>query len=1043
MAKKHLSKQNDHISKIAEDYGFFDWKTIWDDSANGSLKQKRGDPNVLFKGDKTRKGRKGDEVKIPAKNIKEDSKATDNDYVYQVPRKKLQLNLRVLNVDFTPIKQAQYELSIEGRDESYSGKTNDQGEIIAEDIPLAAQRGKLSVRVSPQDANVAGPQAEGNQGDANAGQPAEGAIEGDVPVTWELKIGGINPIMEQAPDKWCISGVQQRLNNLGINSGPVDGKLGVCTRSAVEAFQSMFDLDKDGKPGQNQTQPKLRNLHDKNTLFGPPPKAAAGITPVPKDKRLKTTTGDIGHVAPSFDGTFFNTLVIRPEYRISLRLGEIENLFAEKPDTDLGRMARFQVLGLYYFPLGHRVSTTPGEYGRGWHKTLAHVKTKIFGFPAGADAAKVDEGIKLWLKTRVVHGGVLPKPADDPRKPQEDNFRKIRLPGGFTFLNLGTANTDGLQDNVNQPPYDFRFDAARLYNMETKYYDDNAVLGKIPLVAKVERKIGGNWKAAKEVTVYFKLMKPYELPKFDFNKSILDQVNSPPLRQSTIGDRQGRKQFKKGHGPYKAIHEEEQFNYDPEGDDPQVNNCHMDHGGKRGDSLDKVFDVQNVPGFNSDHSDTRKVPHKHFPQAELANDPQHPHAVKVKTNEDGEAGVIFMPSRCGGDRYRIRAYVGPPTLPSDGTGPDGVRVETGTFIVWRNIRVSRCIRQNVGNTILQKIRDQAGAANNTTYLKWLSVADKKGNIVGLPDYDFSDRADKKAGSLGGPFDGLIAQFARAFCELERDSENVEELTDAEWQAAVQQAIDDANANKGNLAPVPGYNWNQLDVPRLFLDIAAEGLTVDNSGTHLPLRHPHDYYSVAVNKPPTAPVVDQSGNPVLDSSGNAVLDVHPGWINGISSLILFFMLPGFSRHLSKNGFLPGLTLIQGGFGCTWQLISKAGLSETYELAYGGIALFFRACFDWGGKAMYLKKVSRPAKKQKNSLPYCYDYSSTVAHEMGHLLFRVHAPGYDYNASDEADGVRLDRHDPQQDCICGMSYKTCEGQFCAECLLALRGWKISAL
>ena len=206
--------------------------------------------------------------------------------------------------------------------------------------------------------------------------------------------------MEKAPEKWCISGVQARLNNMAINSGPVDGILGSNTKYAVKTFQAYFDLKKDGKPGQGETQPKLVDVHDKNTYTGnPAPKPATGIPPVPEKKKLETPDEDIGHVAPcGDDNDFFNTLVVRPEYRISITLGDIENLFAQEPDTDLGRMARFQVLGLYPFPLGHKVSTTANLYPKGWHHTLKHVKTKVFGLADNAPDTDVDEQVAQWLK---------------------------------------------------------------------------------------------------------------------------------------------------------------------------------------------------------------------------------------------------------------------------------------------------------------------------------------------------------------------------------------------------------------------------------------------------------------------------------------------------------------------------------------------------------------------------------------------------------------------------------------------------------------------
>ncbi len=47
----HTVKQGEHISRITEQYRFFDYHTIWDHANNSALKQKRQNPNVLLPGD--------------------------------------------------------------------------------------------------------------------------------------------------------------------------------------------------------------------------------------------------------------------------------------------------------------------------------------------------------------------------------------------------------------------------------------------------------------------------------------------------------------------------------------------------------------------------------------------------------------------------------------------------------------------------------------------------------------------------------------------------------------------------------------------------------------------------------------------------------------------------------------------------------------------------------------------------------------------------------------------------------------------------------
>jgi hypothetical protein len=128
--------------------------------------------------------------------------------------------------------------------------------VIEVRVPPTAVSAVLTVRMKPADSDAGTPPG------ADA---APGGVQGDSPVTWDLKIGALNPIMELAPDKWCIPGVQQRLNNLGFDSGPVDGIRGPLTTAAVKRFQGTFGLTVDGLPGQGETQPKLQEVHDTNS----------------------------------------------------------------------------------------------------------------------------------------------------------------------------------------------------------------------------------------------------------------------------------------------------------------------------------------------------------------------------------------------------------------------------------------------------------------------------------------------------------------------------------------------------------------------------------------------------------------------------------------------------------------------------------------------------------------------------------------------------------------------------------------------------------
>ena len=86
-------------------------------------------------------------------------------------------------------------------------------------------------------------------------------------------------------------------------------------------------------------------------------------------RKMPTKEKDIGHVAPSFESPkFYNSLVVRPEYRISLELGNISDLFVHKQDSLKGKMERMQVAALFYFPMNHKKAEDAVKFGWKYYK---------------------------------------------------------------------------------------------------------------------------------------------------------------------------------------------------------------------------------------------------------------------------------------------------------------------------------------------------------------------------------------------------------------------------------------------------------------------------------------------------------------------------------------------------------------------------------------------------------------------------------------------------------------------------------------------------
>jgi hypothetical protein len=214
MAGNYTVKQGDHLSKIAKDFGFSDYHTIWDDPNNADLKQKRQDPNVLFP---------GDTLFIPDREAREESASTDQQHRYQVRRPKLQLRLVLEDLYEKPIANAPCVLALgsETRD-----VTTDATGRIEQDIPSDVHDAFLIIH-----------------GDQTP-------FDGD---SIAIKIGDMDPVDQ-------VSGQTARLNNMGYFAGDPAQKDDQAFQSAVEEFQCDHGLTVDGKCGPI-TQAKLKQVH--------------------------------------------------------------------------------------------------------------------------------------------------------------------------------------------------------------------------------------------------------------------------------------------------------------------------------------------------------------------------------------------------------------------------------------------------------------------------------------------------------------------------------------------------------------------------------------------------------------------------------------------------------------------------------------------------------------------------------------------------------------------------------------------------------------
>jgi N-acetylmuramoyl-L-alanine amidase len=215
MATYYTAKQGDCLSSIAHQFGFADWRTIYNDPNNADLRNLRPNPNIIYP---------NDSIYIPDKVPKEVARPTDQEHVFEAKRPKTWLRILVRDGQQAPAGGCKYHLEIDGI--PYPDAVLGSDGMLQAKVAADAKSGLLTVWFDEQ---------------ASVGH------------TWTLQLGHLDPVK-------TMSGIQARLSNLGYPCGPVDGIIGPLTQAAVRSFQEDNGLKVDGIPGPI-TQGKLQDRH--------------------------------------------------------------------------------------------------------------------------------------------------------------------------------------------------------------------------------------------------------------------------------------------------------------------------------------------------------------------------------------------------------------------------------------------------------------------------------------------------------------------------------------------------------------------------------------------------------------------------------------------------------------------------------------------------------------------------------------------------------------------------------------------------------------
>jgi hypothetical protein len=202
-------QQGDHLSGIAEQFGFQNIDTIWNHPNNAALKKLRKNPHILFP---------GDILFIPDKTDKNAPAPTTKLNKFQIDLTKLKLNLKLQDINGDPIASKPVTISLEGA--VVPPPATDGNGQTSSTIKKSAKNGFL--------------------------------VLGDL--EFQLQVGSLDPI-----DK--PSGQIARLNNLGYEAGDTQTVDTDAFESAVEEFQCDNQIKPITGACDGNTQGILQKVH--------------------------------------------------------------------------------------------------------------------------------------------------------------------------------------------------------------------------------------------------------------------------------------------------------------------------------------------------------------------------------------------------------------------------------------------------------------------------------------------------------------------------------------------------------------------------------------------------------------------------------------------------------------------------------------------------------------------------------------------------------------------------------------------------------------
>ena len=247
MSKTHIVNQGEHMSGISAEEGFANFHTIFDRPENADVKKQR-DPHVLFP---------GDQIFIPDREDRKESRDTDAVHTFQTDIKPLFLRCKLLDINGTPIAKADCDVTIDS--DPAPAVTTDGNGIGEERLGRLAKTAQIKAHLPPPKSAPTPPP--------------------DVTVTFDVHIGSLNP------ETKC-SGQQARLNNMGYFAGFTVKDLEQLLWAAEE-----FECDQDKAAVKKRPKLAPAPKQGEDDPANADPDSKTGITDAPLVAKLKKVHG--------------------------------------------------------------------------------------------------------------------------------------------------------------------------------------------------------------------------------------------------------------------------------------------------------------------------------------------------------------------------------------------------------------------------------------------------------------------------------------------------------------------------------------------------------------------------------------------------------------------------------------------------------------------------------------------------------------------------------------------------------------------------------